>query len=337
MQGLTSTSYEYTDNGDLHRKTDGSGKTTYTYDALGNLRRVILPDGTQIDYLIDGRNRRIGKKVNGTLVQQWLYQDQLNPVAELDGQGNLVAEFVYASKLNVPDYMIKGGETYRIISDQLGSVRLVIDVATGAVAERIDYDEFGIVTFEQEYDGNGALMSLDPVTRLQPFGFAGGLRDPQTRIVRFGVRDYDAQTARWTAGDPVGFGGGGDSNLAAYVFEDPVNATDATGLFSDISESTAVIATTGILLGGVVYSLQSRGKGRNGPDPNTEKLLKKIRRNVSELRQVFEPPPNLRPPTYANPFLALAEECLKRFGPNGTDPSPLFLTICLTGVALTGS
>jgi len=35
-------------------------------------------------YVIDGRNRRIGKKVNGTLVQGFLYKDQLNPIAELD-------------------------------------------------------------------------------------------------------------------------------------------------------------------------------------------------------------------------------------------------------------
>jgi len=32
---------------------------------LGNLLSVILPSGTVIDYLIDGRNRRIGKKVDG--------------------------------------------------------------------------------------------------------------------------------------------------------------------------------------------------------------------------------------------------------------------------------
>jgi hypothetical protein len=68
--------------------------------------------------------RRIGKKVNGTLVQGFLYQNQLNPVAELDGTGTLVSRFVYGSKGNVPDYLVKGGMTYRIISDHLGSPRL---------------------------------------------------------------------------------------------------------------------------------------------------------------------------------------------------------------------
>jgi hypothetical protein len=55
---------------------------------LGNLRKVTLPGGTTIDYVIDGQNRRIGKKLNGTLVQGLLYQDQLCPIAELDGTTN---------------------------------------------------------------------------------------------------------------------------------------------------------------------------------------------------------------------------------------------------------
>jgi hypothetical protein len=66
------------------------------------------------------------------LVQGFLYQNQINPVAELDGSGNLVSRFVYASKANVPGYMIKNGVTYRIISDHLGSPRLVVDVTIGA-------------------------------------------------------------------------------------------------------------------------------------------------------------------------------------------------------------
>src|SRR5207249_8685665 len=120
----------------------GALTTTYQYDVLGNLRSVTLPDGRQIAYLIDGQNRRIGKKVNGTLTQGFLYQDSLKPIAELDGSNCVVSRFVYATHVNVPDYMVKGGVTYRIITDNLGSPRLVIDVATGTVAQRMNYDEF---------------------------------------------------------------------------------------------------------------------------------------------------------------------------------------------------
>jgi len=44
--------------------------------------------------------------------------------------------------------MVRGGNTYRIITDHLGSPRLVIDAATGAVAQRMDYDEFGNVILD---------------------------------------------------------------------------------------------------------------------------------------------------------------------------------------------
>ncbi|OQW88256.1 MAG: hypothetical protein BWK78_08480 [Thiotrichaceae bacterium IS1] len=63
----------------------------------------------------------------------------------------------------------------------------------------------------------------------QPFGFAGGWYDSDTRLVRFGARDYDAESERWTSKDPIGFGGG-DFNLFGYVESDPVNWLDPSGL-----------------------------------------------------------------------------------------------------------
>ncbi|WP_337288533.1 RHS repeat-associated core domain-containing protein [Candidatus Methylomirabilis sp.] len=212
------TTYGYTANGELQSTTTGGQMTTYQYDVLGNLTRVVGPTGTTIEYVVDGRNRRIGKKVNGTLVQGWLYQNQLNPVAELDGSGNVVSHFVYGTKANVPDYLIKAGVTYRIVSDHLGSPRLVVNTADGSTAQQLDYDEF-------------ANVITDTHRGFQPFGFAGGLYDADTGLVRFGARDYDAETGRWTAKDPIGFGGG-DTNLYGYVLNDPVNFVDPNGQFA---------------------------------------------------------------------------------------------------------
>ena len=155
------------------------------YDALGNLTHVLLPTGENVDYVVDGLNRRIGRRLNGALVQGFLYEDALRPIAELDGANQLVSRFVYATRVNVPEYMIKAGATYRLVSDHLGSVRLVVHVATGAVAQRLDYDEFGQV-----------LTDTNP--GFQPFGFGGGLYDRGTGLVRFGARDYAPQFGRWT-------------------------------------------------------------------------------------------------------------------------------------------
>jgi RHS repeat-associated protein len=123
---------------------------------------------------------------------------------------------VYGRGATSPDYMIRGGVNYRILSDPLGSPRLVVNTTTGAIAERIDYDEFGNVV-------------SDTNPGFQPFGFAGGLYDPDTKLVRFGARDYDAALGRWTAKDPSLFGGG-DTNLYGYALLDPVNLVDPSGL-----------------------------------------------------------------------------------------------------------
>jgi len=208
--------YDYSANGELKTKTVGSASTAYHYDVLGNLRQVILPGGTVIDYVIDGQNRRIGKQRNHVLEQGFLYQDQLKPIAELDGNNQVISRFVYATGANVPDFMIKGGVTYRLIKDHLGSPRLVVDIATNTVIQQLDYDVWGKVI----QDSNPGF---------QPFGYAGGLYDRDTGLVRFGARDYDAETGRWTVKDPIGFGGG-NTNLYGYVLSDPVNWVDPFGL-----------------------------------------------------------------------------------------------------------
>ncbi|TLY22777.1 MAG: RHS repeat protein, partial [Nitrospirae bacterium] len=152
--------FTYTTNGELVAKNNPTlgQSAAFTYDVLGNLKSATLPGSVTVDYVVDGQNRRIGKKVNGTLVQGFLYQNQINPVAELDGTGAVVSRFVYGTKANVPDYLIKGGVTYRIASDHLGSPRLVINTTDGTTAQRLDYDEFGNIT-------------ADTKPGFQPFGF----------------------------------------------------------------------------------------------------------------------------------------------------------------------
>ena len=41
--------------------------------------------------------------------------------------------------------MVKDGTTYRILTDHLGNSRIVVDSATGQIAQRMDYDTFGNV------------------------------------------------------------------------------------------------------------------------------------------------------------------------------------------------
>jgi len=230
--------FAFTSNGELSTRTDTvtDDETSYDYDVLGNLLGVELPDDTSIEYVIDARSRRVGKRVDGVLERGWIYGDRLEPIAELDGAGNITARFVYGVQAHVPDYMVRGGISYRFVTDQLGSVRLVVNLDTGAIAQRLEYDPWGVVT-------------LDTNPEFQPFGYAGGLYDVHTGMVRFGARDYDASTGRWTAKDPLGFGGD-DTNLYAYVAGDPINSIDPSGLYSwwnfmnDATNSAAAFGDT---------------------------------------------------------------------------------------------
>ncbi len=95
-----------------------------------------------------------------------------------------------------------------------------MDAATGAVAQRLDYDSFGRV-----------IRDTNP--GFQPFGFQGGLYDPDTGLVEFGSRWYDAQTGRWISKDPILLDGGW--NVYAFCGNDPVNRTDPSGLCEDVS------------------------------------------------------------------------------------------------------
>ena len=213
--------FTYGPRGERLSKIDGvtGDVTSYEYDAFGNLKRVSLPNGDVVEYLVDGVHRRVGKRLNGILVRQWLYRATPNPVAELDGAGALAARFVYASRTDVPDYVIRDGTTYRILTDHLGSTRLIVNVGTGQIVRRMRHDAFGVVL----EDTNPGFV---------PFGFAGGMGDSDTGLVRFGARDYDPSVGRWTSRDPILFNGE-TTNLHQYAGNDPVNVVDRSGLIGD--------------------------------------------------------------------------------------------------------
>jgi RHS repeat-associated protein len=173
------------------------------------------------------------------------------PIAELDGAGNLRATFLYGTRPHVPDAMVMAnGTVYRFITDHVGSVRLVVNTATGEVAERLDYDGFGRV-----------LQDTNP--GLQPFGFAGGLYDDDTGLVRFGARDYDAYAGRWTAKDPILFEGN-QANLCAYVANDTLNKLDPLTFSTGFSASGAAFGFGGSFSISGTFGYGSEGVRESG-------------------------------------------------------------------------
>ena len=211
-----SANYQYDLDGFLTSKTDGSDVTNYRYSLRGELLQVNLPDGSVVTYEHDPLGRRIAKRIDGMIVEKYLWQGMTRLLAVYDGSDNLIQRFEYADG-RMPVAMTQGGVTYCLAYDQVGSLRTVTD-GSGNVVKRIDYDSFGNILA----DTNSSFAI--------PFGFAGGLHDRDTGLVRFGYRDYDPDIGRWTAKDPIGFVGG-NTDLFGYVQNDPLNLTDPSGQF----------------------------------------------------------------------------------------------------------
>ncbi len=186
------------------------------YSSTGELLSVTLPDGTTISYIQDPLGRRAAKKVNGTIIEKYLWSGLTTLLAVYDGNDNLKQRFLYADD-RVPYAMTQDGTTCYLAYDQVGSLRLVTD-SSGTPVKQLDYDSFGNI-----------IGDTHPAFTV-PFGFAGGLHDSDTGLVRFGYRDYMPEIGKWTAKDPILFAGG-DTNLFGYVLNDPVNFVDPLGLY----------------------------------------------------------------------------------------------------------
>ena len=118
----------------------------------------------------------------------------------------------------LPGVMTVEQGTFILLFDQTGSLRTVAN-ASGQVIKEIEYDTFGNIVAETVPDFD------------IPFGFAGGLHDRATGLVRFGVRDYLPEVGRFMAKDPLGLGGG-DPDVYGYCLDDPINRVDPSGMAS---------------------------------------------------------------------------------------------------------
>ncbi len=221
---LDGTPYEFDADGFLMQR----GDMTLKYSATGELLEVSWPDGKAINYTYDSMNRRVARTdEKGTV--QYLYGNPNHPfqvTAVRDNSGNLsVYEYDdFGSLLAIR----RGASWYGVTTDQLGTPRVVFD-ESDRVVKILKYDCFG-----------QAIGDSNPEFEL-PINFAGGLIETDTKLVRFGFRDYDSVAGKWTAKDPIWFAGG-DGNLYGYVINNPINLADPLGL-----EPKEVVIWTGDL------------------------------------------------------------------------------------------
>jgi RHS repeat-associated protein len=197
-----------------------NGGTYHLYEYAPDYRLLKMKvenQGRVYTYRHDEDGRRAAKYLNGQLVEAYQWIDFIRVGAFHDGR--MGYEFGYADNERLPSAMRReDGAVFTLYYDQVGSLRVVAD-AGGNVIKEVRYDPFG-----------GIIEDTNPGLRV-PIGFAGGLHDRDLGFVRFGWRDYDPFTGRWTAPDPIG-DRGGDPDWYGYCLDDPVNANDPTGLLA---------------------------------------------------------------------------------------------------------
>jgi RHS repeat-associated protein len=144
----------------------------------------------------------------------YLY-DQDNITVEFMTDGNGTAQTVYTHGPNTdePLALERNNQYAYYHTDGLGSIVSLTDGARN-VLQTYAYDSFGGIT---------------PTTAFRnTFTYTGREYDEETGLYFYRARYYDPKLGRFLNPDPIGFEGG-DTNLYAYVGNNPVNRTDPQG------------------------------------------------------------------------------------------------------------
>jgi RHS repeat-associated protein len=240
LQQAGNNGYTHDERGFRSIWNSGGKYTLYEYAPDYRLLKVEKPDDKVVfEFTHDDNGQRETKYRNGEMVEAYKWLDFLRLAGFHDGE--IGYRFAYNGEERTPYAMQRedGIEAY-LFYDQVGSLRVVAD-HSGNVIKEVLYDPFG-----------GIIEDTNPELRI-PIGFAGGLHDQDLGFVRFGWRDYDTFTSRWTAPDPMG-DAGGDSDWYGYCLDDPVNANDPTGLLLFLLPFAAGMAGATAIAGTGAYA-----------------------------------------------------------------------------------
>ncbi len=220
--------FSYTQNGERAGETNNpvagyAGNWEYAYDVWGNLIRASRNGQVVYAAKYDAFGNRVWARIAGLGERSYVYEgDTL--VAELDGSGNLIAEYVWgllgpvARVERVPDPWFPRYRVQLYVLDGLGHVRGLMGRGSSGA---------WVWTDSYRYDSWGNLLAREGDTQ-QPFlwnGAYGYEYIPATGLYHVGAREYDPRTGRWLQRDPID-ASAGDPNLYRYCGNDPINGWD---------------------------------------------------------------------------------------------------------------
>lgn len=222
--GVT-TSYAYNAANELTSTTTGGATITYSYDADGN------PTGSSAGLALTYNAASQTTAVNG-VSQAYTGANQTERVqagsvsfvnsplgvsSQADSTGTTY--FTRDNQNNLLDERTPSG-TYYYVFDGLSSVIGLTD-SSGALVKTYAYDPYGNVT-----------ATTGSVTN--PWRFASGYADASSGYIKFGARYDDPTLGRWTQEDPMSscILRPTSLNRYSYVSDEPINATDPSGLLN---------------------------------------------------------------------------------------------------------
>lgn len=213
----TTNDFAYDGNGNI---TSSASKriTSLMYDPYTGLVNQATRGGSTVSFQYGGTNQRVMKSYNDTSL---LYIHGLSeyPLVEKiktsAGPQSLVSYVYGPTGLIAINY---NNNTYFVLKDHLGSVRIITNNANAVVAN-LNYSPFG----ELMNDVSSVTANAPPLR----YFYTSQEYDPQTGLYNYRARLYDPNIGRFLEPDP----GNQFSSVYAYVGNNPIIYTDPTGMF----------------------------------------------------------------------------------------------------------
>lgn len=198
----------------------GRSGRTFQWDAFGQMESVA--NGTAVaSYGYDGFGRRIRRtRVDGDY-EQYVY-DGDDILLDLTDAGAVRREYTYYPGTDRAHSVLMGGSRLYYATDLQGTV-LALSNAGGSVVSQYRYTPFG----EPE-------LVVDGTSDGNRIRYAGREWDADAGMYYNRARWYDPVLQRFVSQDPIGLEGG--INMYAYAGNDPINASDPSGLMASCYE-----------------------------------------------------------------------------------------------------
>ncbi len=215
----------YDRNGNLLTWGPTAALNTYTYDPENRLRTAVITGGSSASYDYDPLGRRLQKTVDGTATYYLLDGDE--EIAEYSAGGTVLRRYIMGPAVDDRVAAAEGSatisppKTYYHVNHQRSVIAMADDsgnltgCGVGVNCQRLSYDEYGNL-------GSGSAGTG------QPYRYTGRRFDLETGLYHYRARYYSPQIGRFLQTDPIGYDD--DLNLYAYTGNNPVDATDPTGM-----------------------------------------------------------------------------------------------------------